>query len=83
MAVTDQQLRGLDRDFQEDISRTRTPGTLSKPELFAAWRAIRDWVTLNQPSFNSAIPPQARSALTQAQKFALLAAVITQEIQNG
>lgn len=70
--------------FQSDVSRRLEPlsGVL-RADIQAAFNAADDWAVANAASFNSALPPAARTGLTAAQKAALLAAVLMRRYVVG
>ena len=63
--------------FAQDISVLRASlGNLSKIQLKAAIDAADSWADSNASSFNSALPVEARTALSSSQKAQLLAYTI-------
>jgi hypothetical protein len=70
--------------FQTDSSRLRDQfGALSKADLQAAINAADDWADANKASYNAALPLPARTALTAAQKAAILLYVIRRRYEVG
>ena len=54
---------------------------LSKQELRDAVNAVDDWVDDNAAAFNQALPVDARTALTAAQKAELLMRVVRRRFE--
>lgn len=69
--------------FSEECSRDRVPVELTKANLRAAYDAADTWADTNAASFNTALPPAARNALTAPQKARLLEHVVRRRFING
>ena len=71
-------------DFQRDKSALReVVAGLTKPDLRAAVNAIDDWLDLNAPALNLAIPLPARTALTGQQKLDLILRVLQRRVKGN
>ena len=76
-------LAEIRRDFMSDKSAVREEiATLTKADLAAAIAAIDAWIDGNAPSFNSAIPLPARTALSSQQKVDLFLAVLIRRVRG-
>lgn len=58
------------------------PVSLTKADLAAAASAVQDFLWTNRAAINSAIPLPARTELTTDQKLALLAIVVTANLEG-
>ena len=67
--------------FGRDLSDSRIPFNVSKPDLAAAIAGIDDWVEANQASFNSAIPLPARTQLSAKHKVQLFVAIVLKRFE--
>lgn len=65
------------------LSLARESIALSKPDLREAVDAADTWANSNAASYNSALPLEARTNLTAAQKARLLALVILKRHEKG
>lgn len=73
MAILTNPVRlSLRADFAKQLSDRRESFGLSKAQLDAAIAAVDQWVEDNAASFNTALPPAARTGLTAQQKTELL-----------
>jgi hypothetical protein len=75
---------GISQQYLADRSRLRDvlSGVL-KADIVAAVNAADQWAEDNKASYNSALPLPARTALTAAQKAAILVYVITRRYELG
>jgi hypothetical protein len=60
------------------MQQAHGPLPVMKPDVRAAVNALDDWYNTNAPSANQALPPAARSGLTQADKALLSNLIVTQ-----
>lgn len=70
--------------FTDDKSRVReVVAGLTKADIRAAVNAIDDWLDLNAPALNLAIPLPARTALTVQQKLDLILRVLQRRVRGN
>lgn len=67
--------------YMREISSAREVINLRKSDLRAAVDAIDQWVEDNQASYNTALPPAARTNLTAKQKSNLLMYVVRRRFE--
>ena len=76
--VRTQVWRGLMRYW----SNLRTPVAVNKFELRAAIDATDQWIEDNVPSYNNALPTEAKNNLTQIQKTMLFCIIATMRVDE-
>ena len=79
MALTDDQRKLIWADFMQKASaRQELIGTtLTKAQLRDAVNAIDIWIDDNAVDFNNSLPSEAKTQLTQKQKYELFKLVLT------
>ncbi len=69
--LTNNDRQALWADFMQQLSERRESLGLSKTDLRAAVDATDQWIDDNAASYNGALPIEARTTLTAAQKVEL------------
>jgi hypothetical protein len=64
--------------YERFMQQAQGPIPILKPDVRAAVNALDDWYNANAASANQALPPAARSGLTQADKALLSNLIVTQ-----